>query len=226
MKRMLFFILTVTFLILNLNAEIESAGLIVDAVGRLISQAQQGEPVAQYQLGEAYYYGKGLPKDYKEAVKWFRMAAEKGVSAAQCALGKCYKNGEGVPQDYKEALKYFRLSAQTNNPEAQYYLGMMNYAGIGLPVNYKEGVKWFRQSAENGYVEAQANLGFCYYEGSGVSVDVSEAYFWLKLASLRCSDDKKTDYAKAAENVKVELTPEQIDQIENRVRTWLKDHNE
>jgi len=34
-----------------------------------------------------YDRGQGVPKDYKEAVKWYRLAAEQGVPKAQFSLG-------------------------------------------------------------------------------------------------------------------------------------------
>ncbi len=30
-----------------------------------------------------YYNGEGVPKDYKEAVKWYRKAADQGIAHAQ-----------------------------------------------------------------------------------------------------------------------------------------------
>ena len=56
--------------------------------------------------------GDGVPQDYKEAVKWYRLAAEQGYADAQYNLGLMYSNGEGVPQDYKEAVKWYRLAAE------------------------------------------------------------------------------------------------------------------
>jgi len=40
--------------------------------------AEQGDAIAQYNLGGMYQLGRGVPKDNKEAVKWFRLAAEQG----------------------------------------------------------------------------------------------------------------------------------------------------
>ena len=40
--------------------------------------AEKGDPEAQYNLGVAYSFGRGVPKDDKEAVKLFRKAAEQG----------------------------------------------------------------------------------------------------------------------------------------------------
>jgi len=38
--------------------------------------AEQGDAVAQKNLGLMYTHGTGVPKDYKLAVKWFRKSAE------------------------------------------------------------------------------------------------------------------------------------------------------
>ena len=40
--------------------------------------ADQGQAFAQYAIGSMYYLGKGVPKDYAEAAKWFRKAAAQG----------------------------------------------------------------------------------------------------------------------------------------------------
>ena len=78
---------------------------------------------AQYNLGIMYYNGQGVPQDYAEAVKWYRLAADQGDAYAQYNLGVMYDNGEGVPQDYKEAVKWYRLAAEQGHAKAQYNLG-------------------------------------------------------------------------------------------------------
>ncbi len=72
--------------------------------------AEQGVSHAQNALGEMYMYGKGIPQDYNEAAKWFRLAAEQGHRRAQFSLGVLYWSGDGVPQDHGEAVKWFRLA--------------------------------------------------------------------------------------------------------------------
>ena len=73
--------------------------------------AEQGEAIAQLDLGAMYFDGKGVPQDYAEAVKWYRKAAEQGAWAAQFQLGAMYDTGNGVPQDYAEAVKWYRKAA-------------------------------------------------------------------------------------------------------------------
>jgi len=77
-------------------------------------------------LGFAYDDGIGVPQDYKEAVKWYRLAAYQGDAAAQYNLGYMYYEGLGVPQDYKEAIKWWGLAAEQRNERAQFNLEMMH----------------------------------------------------------------------------------------------------
>jgi TPR repeat protein len=42
------------------------------------SLAEQGDANAQYGLGVIYARGDGVPQDFAEAAKWFRLAAEQG----------------------------------------------------------------------------------------------------------------------------------------------------
>ena len=74
-------------------------------VEQMLPLAQQGNAIAQMLLGEMYYFGKGVPRDYSEAARWWRKAAEQGLAEAQFNLGGMYRQGEGVPKDHQEAVK-------------------------------------------------------------------------------------------------------------------------
>ncbi|TNI10976.1 hypothetical protein CF134_19790 [Aeromonas salmonicida] len=56
-------------------------------VPQVIQAAEQGDASAQYNLGGMYYYGRGVPQDYKQAITWFHKAAEQGIAIAQYSLG-------------------------------------------------------------------------------------------------------------------------------------------
>ncbi len=48
--------------------------------------AEQGDAKAQFNLGVMLYEGRGLAKDQKEAVRWYRKAAEHGYAGAKAAM--------------------------------------------------------------------------------------------------------------------------------------------
>ena len=58
-----------------------------------------------------YSHGQGVPQDYIEAAKWYRLAAEQGHADAQHNLGVLYLQGQGVPQDYVLAHMWVNLAA-------------------------------------------------------------------------------------------------------------------
>ena len=47
-------------------------------------------------------------KDYKEAIKWFRLSAKQGLVKAQLKLGVMYHNGRSEPQLSKKSHLRFR----------------------------------------------------------------------------------------------------------------------
>jgi TPR repeat protein len=119
-----------------------AAGNYEKAAKLLLTQAQQGNADAEFNLGLMYDNGQGVPKEYKEAAEWYRRAAEQGHSAAQLNLGVMYGQGQGVPQDYKEAVKWYRRAAEQGDALAQANLGLMYNNGQGAPQNYVLAYMW------------------------------------------------------------------------------------
>ena len=144
----------------------------------LVKKAEAGDAKAQHNLGACYCEGKGVPQDYKEAVKWYTKSAEQGLEGAQCNLGFCYFHGAGVAKDGKEAAKWLTKSAEQGNAWAQWGLGVCYAKGIGTAKDEKEAVKWYTKSAEQGNANAQYDLGACYSKGDGVTKDYKEAVKW------------------------------------------------
>ena len=121
------------------------------------AKAEKGDVNAQGFLGMCYDQGKGVPRDYAQAAKWYRKAAEQGDAYAQFDLGACYHDGQGVNRDYVEAAKWFRKAADQGFVEAQFKVGFSYALGQGLPQDYIEAYKWFNLAAAQGNDNASAN---------------------------------------------------------------------
>jgi hypothetical protein len=82
--------------------------------------AEQGDADAQFNLGQAYRLGRGVPADLRVAQSWFGKAAAKGHEQAQGNLGLIlYEGGKR-----REALPWIRMAADRGDPRAQYVLGI------------------------------------------------------------------------------------------------------
>ena len=86
---------------------------------KLRKKAERGDVVAQNNLGNCLYYGRGCEKNLVEAVLWYRRAAEQGYDKAQNNLAQCLENGEGCEQDIQEALEWYKRAAEQGNSSAE-----------------------------------------------------------------------------------------------------------
>ena len=81
--------------------------------------AEQGNAVAQNNIGLNYVRGKGVVKDYSEAKKWFQLAAEQGEPNAQKHLGIMYTFGNGVIKDNLTAHMWFNIASANGGERAE-----------------------------------------------------------------------------------------------------------
>lgn len=112
--------------------------------------AEQGQAIAQYNLGIINEYGRGVKQNDVEAVKWYRKASVQGMSVAQYKLGIMYDNGWGVPPSDSEAVKWYRDAAEQGHPFAQHDLAFMYVAGRGVAQDLVRAYMWLNIAIANG----------------------------------------------------------------------------
>ena len=137
-------------------------------IGDLRHRAERGEAAAQLDLGHRYWNGKGVAKDDRKAVAWYREAAKRGNAEAQHQLGNCYSSGRGVGKDERQAVSWYRKAAEQGYADAQFFLSTCYSTGRGVAKDEHEGVAWLRKAAEQGDRTAQSHLAFAYSNGRGV----------------------------------------------------------
>jgi len=158
----------------------------------LEKRAEAGDINAQFNLGVAYYYGKGVTQDKEKGCVWYRRAAEQGLLVAQYRLG-CEREAEG---DLIEAYKWYHHAAILGYPAAQEKLKELAANG---DVVAKAALKTWSEiqdmlkKANTGDRDAQGFLGHEYANGPanrrGVPLDDKEAYkWWLKAADQGLAD--------------------------------------
>lgn len=114
--------------------------------------AESGNPVSQFRLGLAYYYGEGTKQDHNAAAHWFEESAKRGYVHAKTALGVCYRRGEGVLPDYIEAVNLFRPAADQGDVSAIYNLALCYHLGQGVSQDHEAAADLFRRTAELGNI--------------------------------------------------------------------------
>jgi eukaryotic-like serine/threonine-protein kinase len=81
--------------------------------------ADQGFAKAQKNLGDMYYFGRGVDKDYPQAVSWYTKAADQQLADAQFRLGFMTEKGLGTQQSDQNAVDLYQKAARNGSAEAQ-----------------------------------------------------------------------------------------------------------
>lgn len=150
----------------------------------LFTQAKQGNPEAQNQLGYLYFNGKdGLEKNYARAAEFYLLSAAAGFVHAQFNCGVIHEKGLGVKQSYEYAAQWYQKAADKNHSLASYNLSLLYRDGLGIKKDAKKSFKYCLIAAESGVSLAQNNLGWMYLEGVGVAKDHKQAFYWFSQAA-------------------------------------------
>lgn len=124
------------------------------AVAQWRPLAQTGDADAQFNLGQAYKLGRGVPADAAAALEWFRKAAVQGHSRAEDNYGLLlFQQGRR-----QEAMPYLQRSAGRGEPRAQYLVGTALFNGDYLARDWVRAYALISRSAASGVSQAADTL--------------------------------------------------------------------
>jgi TPR repeat protein len=96
---------------------------------RFWALAHEGHAPAQFNLGQLYRAGHGVPADLGLARYWYEEAAAQGHGFAQYNLGIMYERGDGTPTDLIEARAWYRRAAAQDVAPARAALDRLDRQG-------------------------------------------------------------------------------------------------
>ena len=99
---------------------------------RGVDEAAKGIADAQYNLAVLYHHGQGIPRNFPQAIRYYKLAAEQSYAEAQFNLGLMCEKGQGASEDYAQALIWYKLAAGHKHIGAQLNLGALFEQGKGL----------------------------------------------------------------------------------------------
>ena len=120
--------------------------------------AKQGNPEAQFKVGEMYESGTGVEQDKREAVYWTIRSANQKHETARFKLLYWDLEKQGLNDENRTRLEGLNNKAKQGNAQAQYYLGKVYARGVGINKNPDVGIEWLNKAASAGILEAELEL--------------------------------------------------------------------
>ncbi len=162
----------------------------------LFEKAQEfGSAEAVNWIGDMYFEGCGVERDYTTALDYYRQAAEAGLAEAQCNMGYMHYQGLGVKSDYPRARQWLEMSAAQGHPDAYYHLHWIYKSGRDGEADEKRAedsmnqavarglVGRLRERAEQGWSRECLMYATLFEHGFGVDKNEATMVQWEKAAS-------------------------------------------
>jgi TPR repeat protein len=124
------------------------------AVGEWRPLALAGDTDAQFNMGQAYKLGRGVPVDLPVALEWFRKAAERGHEKASDNYGLLlYQQGR-----LQDAMPYIKASAERGEPRSQYVYATALFNGELAPRDWVRSYALMLRASQAGIAQATTSL--------------------------------------------------------------------
>lgn len=131
-----------------------SRGDYARAVAEWRGPALAGDADAQFNMGQAYKLGRGVPADLAQAEGWYQKAAAQGHAQAQDNYGLALF-GDGRKAD---ALPWLEKSVARDEKRAELVLGNMLFNGDAVPRDYVRAYALVSRSSQQGLPQASQTL--------------------------------------------------------------------
>ena len=144
----------------EIHDEANAIGKLYDAaLDENLQQAEAGSSAAKIAMAIRYKNGKGVDKDPKQMLSYFKQAAEMGSGMAERMLGILYLNGEeGINRDIKQAIVLLKKAAAKGHAEALNALGVCYEDGQGVPIDLNKAMEYYVAGSDLGHKKSMQHL--------------------------------------------------------------------
>jgi len=172
----------------DLGAEAFNRGDFKTAFREWLPDAEQGNSMAQFNLGVLYILpGGGSRRILKKHFSGFP-SQQIRVMPRLSSISARHIPGVGVSRNRAEAIGWYRLAADQGHADAQYHLGLLFASMESVSENFSRAARWYLLAAAQGHAMAQFNLGVLYLNGTGVGQNPQQAAEYFRLAAERGAD--------------------------------------
>lgn len=120
-----------------------------EAVSAFMKADGYDYPAAQAMLGDCYFDGTGVQKDYYIAKRYYEKAAKKSYPRALYGMASMLYAGKGIKKNIRKAIQYDTQAAELGFADSQYRLGVNFLFGNYVACDEKKGEYWLDKLAEN-----------------------------------------------------------------------------
>ena len=138
-------------------------------------------------VGDIYYNGKIVQKDFLQAFKFYKKACSGGDVYGCNSVGYMYYRGEGALKDLNKSIIFYRKACDGKDTWGCYNLGHSYEDGEGVKQDYSNAMYYYKLACDSyfsydisGSANACNQIGQLYRNGNGVKRDYSKAFHYYE----------------------------------------------
>lgn len=144
-------------------------------ISELTAKATAGDIRAQHALAVRYRDGRGVERDYTQALSWAHRAADRGDAQALDLVGHCFLTGRGAERNPSVAFGYFKAAAAHKSAQGAFNLGQCYFGAQGTDLDIPKALEAWNKAAALGSGRAASEAAMIYLSGEGVPADPQSA---------------------------------------------------
>ncbi|RIA85206.1 hypothetical protein C1645_858079 [Glomus cerebriforme] len=149
-----------------------------------IKNAEKGDNVSQYYVGEYYYHCKNIKQNFDKATEWYTKSSGGGNIRAMFMLGVCYYYGLGVIEDENKSFEFYLKSAEGGYKDASYFVGNCYHHGRSILKDERKAFEFYLRAAEKGVGWCQYLVANYYNEGKYIPKNKEKGFYWNRKAAI------------------------------------------
>ncbi len=146
-------------------------------------------PDALLQMAAYYANGLGVTKSYKQALKYYQLAADVGSAEGLFYVGLMHQDGHGCKQDYEIARKCYTKAAGMKYPRAFFQLGRCSELGLGVNPDPKEAERYYKKGIALKDPECYLAMASEYIFGNNREPDFKKAQKYIEAAKENTAEN-------------------------------------
>ena len=175
------------------------------AIKYYTANADAGDTDSMLDLGAMYLEGRGVPKNEKEALRWYKKAADLGGHNACRCIGNFYRydvldDGTPIPTADPErlwaAFRWYEKGAENDEENCLYELGDFYRHGLIVEMDADHAFELYWRAYEvimdkimpdhfsnnDSYSDVCFRLAECFHYGIGTNIDMEKAKAFIEIA--------------------------------------------
>ncbi len=151
--------------------------------------AVSDDPEALEYLAWCFDEGRGVSRDARRAVEYFRQSASAGLPYAQWRLGVMLDEGDGTLADPAEAVEWFKKAIGQKSARAHASMAVMYATGRGVSKDFALSMVHYQSAAKLGDRSGFFGVGLLHARAEGVPHNNQEGAAWI-LAAQALEDER------------------------------------